>query len=254
MTARILVVDDEDELRASLGKVLERAGYVVEACDTVARALEALADRSFNLLVTDFRLPDGDGLDLMRQARALAPDLEVVLVTAYGNIPLAVDAIKQGAYDFLTKPFKRADLERVVARALERQTLAAENRRLRVELADRGLQPALRMIGQSPAIRHILQMAEQVAASSATVLITGESGTGKELVAEAIHRLSARRPQALVKVNCAALPETLLEAELFGTSAGPSPGPSGAATAASRWRTRGRCSSTRWGAPAWPCR
>ncbi len=220
MTPRILVVDDEDELRVSLSKVLQRSGYAVEGCGSVAKALDWLTEGSFDLLVTDFKLPDGDGLELMRQARVIAPDLEVVLITAFGNIPLAVDAIKQGAYDFLTKPFKRAELERVVARALERQALAAENRRLRVELADRSAQPGVRIIGQSPAIRQILQMAEQVAPSSATVLITGESGTGKELVAEAIHRLSPRRAQALVKVNCAALPETLLEAELFGYERG----------------------------------
>jgi two-component system response regulator HydG len=220
VTPRILVVDDEDELRVSLSKVLQRSGYAVEGCGSMAKALEWLTEGAFDLLLTDFKLPDGDGLELMRQARVIAPDLEVVLITAFGNIPLAVDAIKQGAYDFLTKPFKRADLERVVARALERQALAAENRRLRVELADRSVQPGVRIIGQSPAIRQILQMAEQVAPSSATVLITGESGTGKELVAEAIHRLSPRRAQALVKVNCAALPETLLEAELFGYERG----------------------------------
>jgi two-component system response regulator HydG len=220
MNPRVLVVDDEEELRTSVEKILRRIGCDVETSATGEAALERLRQEVFNLLVTDFRLPDMDGLALMRQARSALPDLEVLVITAYGNIPLAVDAIRQGAYDFLAKPFKRAELERAVARALEKQALAAENRRLRVALADRRSLPAARIVGQSPAIRHVLQLAEQVAPSSATVLVTGESGTGKEVVAETIHRLSGRREHALVKVNCAALPETLLEAELFGYERG----------------------------------
>jgi two-component system response regulator HydG len=156
----------------------------------------------------------------MQQARALQPDLEVLLITAYGNIPLAVEAIKQGAYDFLAKPFKRAELERAVSKAIEKQALAVENRRLRVELADRAAPPAARLVGQSDAMRRVLEVADQVASSSATVLITGESGTGKEVLAQTIHRLSPRRDHPLVKVNCSALPETLLEAELFGHERG----------------------------------
>ncbi|MCL4813446.1 MAG: sigma-54 dependent transcriptional regulator [Vicinamibacteraceae bacterium] len=217
MAPRILVVDDEEELRISVEKVLRKAGYAVDLAGTAAQAVEMLRRGGYHLLVTDFRLPDGDGLELMRQARAIDPDIEAIVITAFGNVPLAVDAIKQGAYDFLIKPFKRAELERGVERALEKQRLAAENRRLKLALSQT---EGPQFIGESDAARKLMQVVEQVASSSATVLLTGESGTGKELVADAIHRLSPRRDNPLIKVNCAALPETLLEAELFGHERG----------------------------------
>jgi len=218
--ARILVVDDEDELRASVERILRRAGHDVDTAGTGELARSRLERAAYDLVITDYTLPDADGLELLQRTRAAQPDAEVVMITAFGNIPLAVDAIKQGAYDFLAKPFKKAELEHAVSRALEKQALAAENRRLRVELADRGGPAPVKVIGQSEALRRVLQVAEQVAPSSATVLITGESGTGKEVVAEYIHRASPRRDHPLVKVNCSALPETLLEAELFGDERG----------------------------------
>jgi two-component system, NtrC family, response regulator HydG len=218
--SRILVVDDEEELRRSVEKILRRCGHEVDTAATGGAAIELVRHRPYSLVITDFRLPDTDGLELLRQVRTLLPDVEVLVITAFGNIPLAVDAIRHGAYDFLSKPFKRAELEHAVARAVERQALAAENRRLKLELAERGSSPFSRVVGQSPAIQRVLQMAEQVAPSSATVLVVGESGTGKEVVAETIHRLGPRRDRPLVKVNCAALPETLLEAELFGHERG----------------------------------
>jgi two-component system response regulator HydG len=218
--ARILVVDDEEELRVSVTKVLHRLGHEVDAAPDGASALALARAKPYQLLVTDFRLPDLDGLALMRQVRAVRPDCEVLVMTAYGNIPLAVEAMREGAWDFLTKPFKKAELEHAVAKALEKQALAEENRRLRLELAGRGRGAAVRLIGNSAAMQRVLAIVEQVAASTATVLITGESGTGKEGIAEALHALSPRRDQPLVKVNCAALPETLLEAELFGHERG----------------------------------
>ncbi|MCU0255496.1 MAG: sigma-54 dependent transcriptional regulator [Vicinamibacterales bacterium] len=217
---RILVVDDEEELRVSVVKVLRRAGYEVEAAPDGVTALALVRQAPVHLLVTDFRLPDVDGLELMRQVRAAVPDCEVLMMTAYANIPLAVEAVREGAWDFLAKPFKKAELEHAVARALEKQALAAENRRLRLELADRTRGPGSRVIGQSQAIQAVMRVVEQVAPSTATVLVTGESGTGKEVIAEMLHRASPRRDQPLVKVNCAALPETLLEAELFGHERG----------------------------------
>jgi len=227
VTPRVLVVDDEEALRVSVEKVLRRAGYEVDAVGTGAEALARVRGAAYQLAITDFKLPDVDGIEVMRQARALQPDLEVLLITAFASIPLAVDAVKHGAYDFLAKPFTRAELEQSVARALEKQSLAAENRRLRVELASRGAAGSRRIVGQSEAVRRVLQLAEQVAASTATVLVTGESGTGKEVLAETIHRLSPRADHPLVKVSCSALPETLLEAELFGHERGAFTGAAG---------------------------
>jgi two-component system response regulator HydG len=220
VSARVLVIDDEEALRASVAKILSRLGHGVDTAATATEGLALLSKQPYELVLTDFRLPDLDGLEVIARARALRPEAEIVLFTGFGSIPLAVQAIKRGAYDFVTKPFKRADLERVVARALEKQALAADNRRLRQQLDDLPGTPLGRIIGQSDAMRAVLRVVEQVAPSTATVLIEGPSGTGKELVAEALHALSPRRDKPLVKVNCGAIPETLLEAELFGHEKG----------------------------------
>ena len=220
MSARILVIDDEEALRVSVAKILSRLGHSVDTAGTATEGLALLSKQPYELVITDFRLPDLDGLEVIERARQLRPEAELLLFTGFGSIPLAVQAIKRGAYDFVTKPFKRADLERVVARALEKQALAADNRRLRQQLDDRSGTPLGRIIGQSEAITAVLRVVEQVAPSTATVLIEGPSGTGKELVAEALHALSPRRDRPLVKVNCSAIPETLLEAELFGHERG----------------------------------
>jgi two-component system response regulator HydG len=220
VSARILVIDDEEALRLSVAKILTRLGHSADTAGTATEGLALLSKQPYELVLTDFRLPDLDGLEVIERARALRPEAELVLFTGFGSIPLAVQAIKRGAYDFVTKPFKRADLERVVARALEKQALAADNRRLRQQLDGRSETPLGRIIGQSDAIAAVLRVVEQVAPSTATVLIEGPSGTGKELVAEALHALSPRRDRPLVKVNCGAIPETLLEAELFGHEKG----------------------------------
>ena len=220
MSARVLVIDDEDALRVSVAKIVSRLGHSVDTAGTATEGLALLAKQPYELVLTDFRLPDLDGLEVIERARALRPDTELVLFTGFGSIPLAVQAIKRGAYDFVTKPVKRADLERVITRALEKQALAADNRRLRRQLDDRPDTPLGRIIGQSEAMRAVLRVVEQVAPSAATVLIEGPSGTGKELVAEALHALSPRRGRPFVKVNCSAIPETLLEAELFGHEKG----------------------------------
>jgi len=218
--SRILIVDDEAELRQSIWHIVSRLGHETVLAGSGEEALDALRTQHIDLIVTDLRLPAIDGLELLRRARAASPHVEVIVMTAFGNVPLAVAAVKEGAYDFLSKPFSRADLERAVARALEHQQLASENRRLRLQLDGRAGAPASRIIGQSETIQRMLALVEQVAPSAANVLIEGESGTGKELVAETLHALSGRAAGPLVKVNCAAIPDTLLEAELFGHEKG----------------------------------
>ena len=163
-------------------------------------------------------MPGMTGLDLLRSIRALSQQTEVILITAYGTIEMAVDAMKQGAYDFVVKPFKRHDILRPVRRALERHALVEENRRLRTEL-EKSL-GARTIIGQSPIMRDTLELVDQVAPSSATVLVTGESGTGKELAARAIHSGSRRASKPFVAINCAAIPDSILESELFGYEKG----------------------------------
>ena len=219
---RVLVTDDDDSNRASMTRILEREGYEVLAASSGEQALDLLREARPAVMITDLRMPGMSGQELLKAARVAAPDTEVVMVTAYGSVEVAVDVMKFGAYDFLTKPFKRAELVRAVRQAIERHTLRTENRTLRERLAAREADPAPRhgIVGTSPAISRLLTMLEQVAPTQATVLITGESGTGKELVAEALHRSSPRAKGPLVKVACAALPDNLLEAELFGHEAG----------------------------------
>ncbi|MDP7111405.1 MAG: sigma-54 dependent transcriptional regulator [Myxococcota bacterium] len=224
----ILVVDDERSNRASLGRILARAGYDVVEAASGAEALDRLRSRSTAVLLTDLKMPGMDGVELLRAARLVSPDIEVVLMTAYGTVETAVEAMKEGAYDFLTKPLKRHDVLQAVSKAVEKRSLVVENRELRARLkvaADAG--PLGRIVGNSVALRSALEVVRQVAPTDATVLVSGESGTGKELVARAIHELSPRTGKPLVRLACAALPETLLESELFGHEAGAFTGAAG---------------------------
>ncbi len=216
--ATILVADDEVGMRESVSRALRREGFQVIAVEDGAAALDTLRRVPVDLLVADLRMPGLDGLELLRAAKLVAPDTEVIVLSGHGTVEEAVDAMKEGAWDFLTKPFDRAPLVRVVRQALERRALVLENRRLQRQLDD--LAGADEMVGRSPAILDLARLVKQVAPSTATVLILGESGTGKELVARAIHRLSPRREKPFVRVNCAALPDTLLESELFGHEKG----------------------------------
>ncbi len=214
----ILIVDDDAANLASLGKVLRREQLDVREASHGREALDLLREQPASVVITDFQMPGMSGLDLLRSIRAISPETEVILITAYGTIEMAVDAMKQGAYDFVVKPFKRHDIVRPVRRALEKYALIEENRRLRNEL-ERTL-GVREIIGQSPLMRDTLELVDQVAPSSATVLVTGESGTGKELVARAIHSGSRRSGKPFVAINCAAIPDSILESELFGYERG----------------------------------
>ncbi|MGH7304851.1 MAG: sigma-54-dependent transcriptional regulator [Candidatus Rokuibacteriota bacterium] len=216
--ATLLVADDDPGLRESLERTLTREGYRVVLASDGRAALERVQAGGVDLIVTDLRMPGLTGLELLRAAKAIMPDVDVILLTAFGTVEEAVKAMKDGAYDFLTKPFRREQLIKLVDKALERRDLIEQNRALKKQLED--IRSKGQMIGASPAFRRMLTLVEQIADSSATILIQGESGAGKELVARTIHERSGRRGGPFVAVNCAALPETLLESELFGYEKG----------------------------------
>jgi two-component system response regulator HydG len=216
-TPTILVVEDDTENRTAIVKVLESAEYKVRETDNGQQALDILNEENIDILVTDLRLPIVDGVELLKRAKAVEQDIEVIMITGHGTVEIAVEAIKEGAYDFITKPVRKAQLLRAVEKAAEKQYLSRENRDLRQQLNQNG---ARRIVYASTEMRNVVRMVEQVAPSTATVLITGESGTGKEVIADAIHAASPRRLKPIIKVSCAALPDTLLESELFGYEKG----------------------------------
>jgi len=223
--ATLLVADDDPGLRESLERTLTREGYRVVLASDGRAALERVQAGGVDLIVTDLKMPGLNGLELLRAAKAIMPDVDVILLTAFGTVEEAVKAMKDGAYDFLTKPFRREQLIKLIDKALERRDLIEQNRALKKQLED--LRAKGQMIGASPSWRRMLTLVEQTADSSATILIQGESGTGKELVARTIHERSARRNGPFIAVNCAALPETLLESELFGYEKGAFTGAAG---------------------------
>jgi len=215
---QILLVDDDERLRNAAGKVLANEGYRVAGVGSGREALDQLKEPGVALVIGDLRLPDLDGIALLKRVREVRPEVEVVMITGHGSVEEAVEAMRLGAYDFIQKPLDSAALLRTVAKGLEKQRLAAENQRLRHQLQQRQGVDAL--IGDSPAIRAVKQLVRQIAPTDVNVLILGESGTGKEIVADALHRLSDRRDRPLLKISCAAIPETLLESELFGHERG----------------------------------
>jgi len=219
--SQILVVDDEEANLTVLQRVLEKEGYAVSTASNGPEGLDALRAEQPALLLTDLKMPGMDGLELLRASRAVAPSTEVILMTAFGTVEVAVEAMKEGAYDFITKPLKRHDIVRAVGKGIEKAMLVSENRRLREQIAaGTTAGPLGEVIGRSRPFRAVMDVVDQVAPSEATVLISGESGTGKELLARAIHNLSARSGQPLITVNCAAIPENLIESELFGYEKG----------------------------------
>src|SRR6266566_6034580 len=212
--ATILVVDDEPSARTTLGLLLRKRSHRVTEVEGVAAAVEALADEAFDVIVTDLRMPDGDGLDVLRAARAHCPGADVILLTAYAGWESAKEAIQLGACDYFEKGHEPDELLHRIDRALAEQALRRENETLRQQLSERyGIAGP---IAQSPAMTTVLDLVERVAPTDATLLIQGESGTGKELIAQAVHQASPRAPRPFVAVNCGAVPEALLESELFG--------------------------------------
>jgi two-component system, NtrC family, response regulator AtoC len=213
----VLVIDDEPGVRASVKMVLDGACNVVEAPDGPT-GIEIVRNRDVDVCLLDVRLPGMEGIEVLDRLKRLDAGLEVVLVTAVRTVRTAVEAMKLGAYDYLTKPFAADDLRGVVNRALERRALHREVRYLRDALArHEGFD---QLVGRSPAMRRVYELVRQIADTTATVLITGESGTGKEMIARAIHRQGVRRDRPFVAINCAALPAELLESELFGHERG----------------------------------
>jgi DNA-binding NtrC family response regulator len=210
----LLLVEDEKVLRESLAARLGEHGFDVEQAESGERALEQIAEFAFDIVITDLRLPGLDGTRVLEGALARYPEIVGIIVTGYGTVKDAVEAIKRGATDFVTKPFQFDELLHVVNSALERKRLKAENAYLRSQLNERYKFDGL--IGRSSAMRNLFSLLETVSASASTILISGETGTGKEVVARAIHHNSPRRAQRFIALSCSAIPETLLEAELFG--------------------------------------
>ncbi len=213
-TPRLLIVDDEQGMREFLSICLTRAGYQCLAVGSGAEAMRLLSDRQFDLVITDLTMPGIGGMEVLRHACSLPNAPMVIMITAFGTTDTAIEAMKVGAYDYLTKPFKVDEITVVVRRALERLDLASENIRLREEL--RGVQSLDKMVGRSEDMLKVFELVRKVAPTRTNVLVRGESGTGKELVARALHNFSDRAAGPFVAVNCGAIPETLMESELFG--------------------------------------
>ncbi|MEY4527113.1 MAG: Acetoacetate metabolism regulatory protein AtoC [Nitrospirota bacterium] len=211
---KILVVDDEQSLREVLSIMLKRAGYAVTSVSDGEEAIEQVQKEIFDLVITDLRMPKVDGMEVLRAVKSASPETVVLIITAFATADSAVEAMKQGAYDYLTKPFQVDEVQLIIRNALEKRRLTTENILLKREMASQS--SFAQLVGQSEAMQKVFDVVKKVADSKSNVLICGESGTGKELVARAIHYNSARSALPFVAVNCSAVPETLLESELFG--------------------------------------
>jgi DNA-binding NtrC family response regulator len=216
--ARLLIAEDESNLRLVLQKELQRLGYRVQAAPDGEAALRKLEETNVDVLLCDINMPNMDGMELLRRVHERPNPPEVIMLTGQGTIETAVEAMKLGAYDYLTKPYSINELDVRVRQAAEKRNLRVDNLRLRAQIDRKSTTPEI--VGNSQAISEALRLVERVAPSEASVLITGESGTGKELIAQAIHRLSNRAHGAFIDLNCAAFQESLLESELFGYEAG----------------------------------
>jgi len=222
---KILVVDDEIGIRQSLKKILEKEGYEVLTASNGEEAFKVIRSDAVDLLISDIRMAGMDGLELLKVCKSVSPYTEVIMITGYASVDTAVDSMKQGAYDYITKPFKKADIVKAVQKAIEKQILTMDNVKMKERIEAMEAAPLIETA--SPAMKKLVEIVHQVAPSKATVLIMGESGTGKEVIADMIHKLSPRAGRAMVKVNCAAIPETLIESELFGYEKGAFTGAAG---------------------------
>jgi two-component system response regulator HydG len=225
MVKTILVVDDEIGIRQSLKKILEKEGYSVITASNGEEAFKAIRGGDIDLLITDIRMAGMDGVELLRVTKSVSPYTEVIMITGYASVDTAVDSMKQGAYDYITKPFKKADILKAVQKAIEKQILTMDNIQMKERLD--ALESAPLIETASPKMKKIVEIVQQVAPSQANILIMGESGTGKEIIADMIHKLSPRAARPMIKVNCAAIPETLIESELFGYEKGAFTGATG---------------------------
>jgi two-component system response regulator HydG len=223
--AEILLIDDEEALCTAAEKILAKEGYHVTSLNTAVDGLAKFESDGADLLITDLMLPDLEGIQVLKRAKEVRPTVEVIVITGHGTVEKAVEAMRLGAYDFIEKPLDRTALVKAVSKAVEKQRLAEENRWLREELQQQRSEDAL--IGNNDAMVAIKKLIRQIAPTDVSVLIQGESGTGKEVVADVIHNLSQRRDNAIVKISCAAIPETLLESELFGYERGAFTGAAG---------------------------
>jgi len=213
-TPEILIIDDEKNILDLLNVVFKKEGYEVTTSISSAKALEYIKSRDFDIILSDIKMPEISGMQILQHVREKKPEIPMIMITAFGTIKQAVEALQAGALDYIVKPFDVEELKIIVAQGLERKRLEAENIFLKRELKDRyGLD---NMIGKSKKMREICSLIEKIATTDSTVLITGESGTGKEIAARNIHSLSARKDGPFVSINCGALPENLLESELFG--------------------------------------
>src|SRR5215472_10820525 len=215
---RILIVDDELVVRDSLDRWFTSEGYVAFPAPSAREALETISQKEFDIALLDIKMPGMDGMELQARLKEADPDLTVIIMTGYASVDTAVQALKMGAYDYITKPVDPDELSHLVANALEHKRARREVVRLRENLQE--VSPGTELIGKSPAMKKVVELIEMVAPTEATVLITGESGTGKEVVARAIHAAGPRRYMPMVTIHCGALTETLLESELFGHERG----------------------------------
>jgi two-component system response regulator AtoC len=217
---QVLIVDDEPNLRKILAAQLSRDGYEVMLAEDGEQGLSMLREHHIDLVVTDLKMPKVDGMTLLREALKETPDLPIVMITAHGTVDTAVEALKLGAFDYLTKPFDKDEVRQVVAKALKTRALAQEEATTEPIGATKDPGARFGIIGSSPGLTDLYAVLERVADTPTTVLITGESGTGKELVARALHEHSTRKDKPFIKVNCAAIPKELIESELFGYERG----------------------------------
>lgn len=214
----ILIVDDEQGNVESLGRIFQREGFQIHTAFDGREGLDVFRQHPTDIVLCDVMMPQLDGLDLLKALKTVSPHTQVIMMTAYGSIDRAVEAMRRGAYDFVTKPLKRQDIVKLIQKALETSALLQENQSLRQQLKE--LETPGEIIGRSQALQRTMTMVRQVAPSNATILIQGPSGTGKELIAREIHRISSRSHKKFVAINCSAFPETLFDSELFGYERG----------------------------------
>ena len=236
----ILIVDDDERMAKTIARALQAQGYTCQIALSGDQGLNYVHDQHFDLILTDLVMPGFDGVTFVRSVKAIDPNIPSIMITGHGTIDSAVESMKAGAFHYLTKPIRLQDLQVYVNKALDSREMLVEVQELKDRLKnfDRGH----RIIGKSQGIRNIITQVEQIAPSTATVLITGETGTGKEIIAETIHLLSPRAHKNMIKVNCGALPESLLESELFGHTKGSFTGHTKTIRGVLKWRTAARFS------------